>query len=171
MNASPTDDNEDGQLLRYVASTLQTCVTRQPATAAATMPQSLAERPVLGTFVSLKRHGALRSCCGSLGQLVPLAKSLAHSAERTASDDPRFPPVSPSELPFLGLEVWLLADMQPVAAKGTARIASVVIGKHGLQIARGAAKGLLLPGVAVDHGPVAARDGNWHRSVCGRHGL
>jgi AmmeMemoRadiSam system radical SAM enzyme/AmmeMemoRadiSam system protein B/AmmeMemoRadiSam system protein A len=167
MNTSQAGDTEDGQLLRYVASTLQSYVTRQPAQPSA-LPTSLAERPVLGTFVSLKRQGALRSCCGSLGQLVPLAKSLAHSAERTASDDPRFPPVSPSELPFLDLEVWLLADMQPVAAKGAARVASVVIGKHGLQIARGSAKGLLLPGVAVDHGFSAEE---FLRQVCKKAGL
>jgi AmmeMemoRadiSam system protein B len=39
-----------------------------------------------------------------------------------------------------------------VAARGQDRLQAIVIGKHGVQIARGAARGLLLPGVAVDHG-------------------
>src|SRR4030095_7125667 len=41
---------------------------------------------------------------------------------------------------------------QPVTARGLARRDIVAIGKHGLQIARGDSRGLLLPGVAVEHG-------------------
>jgi AmmeMemoRadiSam system radical SAM enzyme/AmmeMemoRadiSam system protein B/AmmeMemoRadiSam system protein A len=111
-----------------------------------------AQLPVLGAFVSLKRSGKLRGCCGFLGQSVPLAQALMHAARRTASDDHRFPPVAPRELPHLDVEVWLLSNQQVVAARGDARVRAVEIGKHGLQIARGEQRGLLLPGVAVDHG-------------------
>jgi len=111
-----------------------------------------AELPVLGAFVSLKRSGKLRGCCGFLGQNMPLAAALSHSARRTANDDHRFPAVAPRELPHLDVEVWLLSNQQPVAAKGLARREIVTIGKHGLQIARGNERGLLLPGVAVEHG-------------------
>ncbi|HEY2413202.1 MAG TPA: AmmeMemoRadiSam system radical SAM enzyme [Pirellulaceae bacterium] len=108
--------------------------------------------PVLGTFVSLKREGKLRGCCGFLGQEVPLGQALVHAAQRTATDDHRFPSVAPRELGHLDVEVWLLSNQQPVAAKGEARRDVVQIGKHGLQIARGENRGLLLPGVAVDNG-------------------
>jgi AmmeMemoRadiSam system radical SAM enzyme/AmmeMemoRadiSam system protein B/AmmeMemoRadiSam system protein A len=111
---------------------------------------------VLGAFVSLKRRGRLRSCCGFLGQNVPLASALLHAARRTASEDHRFPPVAPRELPHLDVEVWLLSNQQPVAARGPAREAAIEIGKHGLQIARGEQRGLLLPGVATEHGLSAA---------------
>ena len=37
-------------------------------------------------------------------------------------------------------------------ARGEDRVAEVVIGKHGLLIQRGNARGLLLPGVAIEHG-------------------
>ena len=47
--------------------------------------------------------------------------------------------------------MWLLWNQQPVTARGQDRVAAVTIGKHGLQIARGEARGLLLPGVAVEH--------------------
>ena len=73
--------------------------------------------PVLGAFVSLKREGRLRGCCGFLGQNVPLAKALVHAAQRTANDDHRFPAVAPRELPHLDVEVWLLSNQQLVAAK------------------------------------------------------
>ena len=45
----------------------------------------------------------------------------------------------------------ILWGPQPVAARGEDRVAAVVVGRHGLQIARGPSRGLLLPGVAVEH--------------------
>jgi AmmeMemoRadiSam system protein B len=48
--------------------------------------------------------------------------------------------------------VWILWGPEPITARGEDRIAAVTIGKHGLQIARGHARGLLLPGVAIEHG-------------------
>jgi AmmeMemoRadiSam system radical SAM enzyme/AmmeMemoRadiSam system protein B/AmmeMemoRadiSam system protein A len=113
--------------------------------------EEIAAVPLLGAFVTLKRSGQLRSCCGFLGQSVPLAQAIDHAAFRAATDDPRFPRISPVELPDLDVDVWLLWGLEPVAARGRQRRDAVVIGKHGLQIARGDARGLLLPGVAVEH--------------------
>jgi AmmeMemoRadiSam system radical SAM enzyme/AmmeMemoRadiSam system protein B/AmmeMemoRadiSam system protein A len=110
------------------------------------------EIPVLGAFVTLKREGRLRSCCGFLGQSAPLAKAVAHAARRTATEDHRFPPLAARELPHLEVDVWLLFNQQPVGARGGERSAVIEIGRHGLQVARGEARGLLLPGVAVEHG-------------------
>src|SRR5207302_11370013 len=53
---------------------------------------------IYGAFVSLKRGKHLRSCCGMLGQAVPLAAALQEAALRTVLDDVRFPPVSPTEI-------------------------------------------------------------------------
>ena len=107
---------------------------------------------VSGTFVSLKRHGRLRSCCGSFGQAMQLNQCLREAAVRTATNDPRFPKVSVSELPHLDLDVWLLFAPEQVKEHGLDRINAVTIGKHGLQIIRGQQRGLLLPGVATDNG-------------------
>ena len=49
------------------------------------------------------------------------------------------------------MDVWILWGPEPVTARGEDRVQAVTIGKHGVQIARGRARGLLLPGVAVDH--------------------
>jgi len=167
-NTMNSTSDQGQSLLKFGAAALRSCVLRQPLDATCSLPQEDAQQQVLGTFVSAKRSGALRGCCGSLGQIVPLQQSLANSAQRTASDDPRFPPISPSELPFLDLEVWVLSNMQPVAAQGESRRASVVIGKHGLQIARGNARGLLLPGVAVEH---EFTPEEFLRQVCRKAGL
>lgn len=106
---------------------------------------------VSGTFVSLKRRGRLRSCCGSFGQAMQLNQCLREAANRTATNDPRFPKVSVSELPHLDLDVWLLFAPEQVTERGLDRIKAVTIGKHGLQIIRGQQRGLLLPGVATDN--------------------
>ncbi len=111
----------------------------------------LAGMAVAGVFVTLRRAGMLRSCCGSLGQASPLDKAIEHAAVATAKNDPRFPPISPVELPYLDVDVWLLGKLEPVLAKGCQRRSAVVIGKHGLAIAQGNRHGLLLPGVAVEH--------------------
>ena len=111
----------------------------------------LARLPVAGAFVTLKRAGVLRSCCGSLGRAAPLCRAIEHAAVAVAKEDRRFPPISAVELPYLEMDVWLLGKLEPVLAQGPARRDAVVIGKHGLKIAQGARQGLLLPGVAVEH--------------------
>ena len=113
---------------------------------------SIAHYPVLGAFVTLKRRGLLRGCCGTLGEMMPLLEALQHAAVRTATQDVRLPPISASELPYLTLDVTLLHSFQPITAVGSERIAQVQIGRHGLQIQRGNHVGLLLPVVAVEHG-------------------
>ena len=111
----------------------------------------LASMSVAGAFVTLKRAGMLRSCCGSLGKATPLSKAIEHAAVAVAKHDRRFPPISPVELPYLDVDVWLLGISEPVSAKGPERRNAVIIGKHGLGIAKGNRHGLLLPGVAVEH--------------------
>ena len=111
----------------------------------------VADRPLLGAFVSLKHGGKLRSCCGCLGESIPLAEAVGHAAVRAAREDPRFPPIAAGELDELNMEVWLLWNLEPVPGAGEARAAGFEIGTHGLQISRGTARGLLLPSVSVEH--------------------
>lgn len=107
---------------------------------------------VSGAFVCLKRGKHLRSCCGFLGKNELLANALQEAVERTVWEDVRFPPLSPSEVSFLEMEVWLLHPSEPVEARGEQRVHAVQVGKHGLQVVRGPARGLLLPSVPLEHG-------------------
>ncbi len=111
-----------------------------------------ASLPVYGCFVSIKRQGHLRGCCGFLGRQSTLASAIQESAVTSATGDVRLPSVSVSELPYLQFEIWLLYGRRPIRNQGDARIKEVEIGRHGLQIQQGQARGLLLPGVAEDHG-------------------
>jgi AmmeMemoRadiSam system radical SAM enzyme/AmmeMemoRadiSam system protein B/AmmeMemoRadiSam system protein A len=156
-------EEQKQQTIAAAVTMLRATVAGQPV-----VPPPVPEHTVAGTFVSLKRGGHLRSCCGMLGAPVPLAQALAQATFRTAWEDARFPPVSPAELDHLDLEVWLLYDPQPVPARGEERLTAVTVGRHGIQVVRGEARGLFLPGVAVDNGWDARR---FLDQVCVKAGL
>lgn len=111
-----------------------------------------ANHVVHGVYVSLKRQGHLRGCCGFSGTTVSLWEGLQYAAHRTVVADTRMPPVSASELPYLDVEVWLLGDLIPVHASGPGCVQEIKVGRDGLLIQRGNQQGLLLPGVATDNG-------------------
>jgi AmmeMemoRadiSam system radical SAM enzyme/AmmeMemoRadiSam system protein B/AmmeMemoRadiSam system protein A len=137
-------------LISAVSNLLRNLVAGQPAVFPPDTGE-LADLPVAGAFVSLKRGRHLRSCCGMLGQTVPLHQAVAHAAERTIWEDERFPPVSPSELAHLNMEIWLLFNPQQVQRRGEERAEAITIGRHGIQVVRGQSRGLFLPGVASEN--------------------
>jgi AmmeMemoRadiSam system radical SAM enzyme/AmmeMemoRadiSam system protein B/AmmeMemoRadiSam system protein A len=110
------------------------------------------ELTVMGSFVTLKRKGQLRACCGVLGKPMPLGEALRQSAISTATRDRRFPPISPTELAHLDVDISLLHNFQPIDVAGQQRADVVQVGHHGLVIRHGERSGLLLPVVAVDNG-------------------
>lgn len=124
--------------------------------------------PVMGAFVTLKRQGRLRACCGALGVTMRLADALVQAAVRTATEDTRLPTISSTELPFFSVDVNLLHSFRRVEARGRERLARVEVGRHGLRIQRGDRAGLLLPSVPVENG----WDGETYlRQVCRKAGL
>jgi AmmeMemoRadiSam system protein B/AmmeMemoRadiSam system protein A len=143
---------EQERVIHHAASEMvAAAILRRPVRLADATLGGAAEHVVLGAFVSLKRRGRLRACCGFLGTPTRLTEAIGQAARRTGTDDPRLPPVSPTELPYLDLEVWLLSDPKPVTSRGKDRVSEVVVGRHGLHIRCGNASGLLLPGVAVEN--------------------
>jgi AmmeMemoRadiSam system protein A len=112
---------------------------------AATAPPALLERR--GAFVTLhERHtGALRGCIGYIEPLLPLIETVARAAQAAAVHDDRFEPVSAAELAGLEIEISVLGLPAPIGAE------DVVIGTHGLILALGSRRGLLLPQVPVEH--------------------
>lgn len=127
-----------------------------------------ADAPVMGAFVTLRRLGELRACCGVLGRPMRVADSLVRAARRAVLEDVRLPPVSPTELPFLDLHVSLLHSFSEIEEEGDGRERAIEVGRHGLQIRRGEHAGLLLPSVAADQGLDA---GEFLRAVCRKAGL
>lgn len=106
-------------------------------------PNFLAER---GAFVTLTKGGQLRGCIGFIEPVYPLHLTVARAAIFAATEDTRFNPVTPEELKDLNYEISVLT---PIKKIDNPRL--VQVGKHGLVIARGNRRGLLLPQVAVDN--------------------
>ncbi|TWU35162.1 AmmeMemoRadiSam system radical SAM enzyme [Novipirellula artificiosorum] len=128
----------------------------------------LADRPIAGIFVTLRRGETLRGCCGSLGSQVPLGHAIVEAANRTAKHDPRMAPIAAVELPHLTVSFSILGPSRPIGAKGAARADAIEIGKQGLRIRMGKQAGLLLPVVATER--------NWNAeqfldAVCTKAGL
>ncbi len=112
----------------------------------------LGSAPVVGVFVTLRKGGVLRGCIGNFAVSTPLGGALERAATGAACHDPRFPPVRPDELAELTVDVSLLHTRQLLAESAEARLASITVGQHGLDIQHQGRTGLLLPSVAVDQG-------------------
>src|SRR6516165_9402292 len=82
-----------------------------------------------GAFVTLKRNGRLRGCIGTLKCRRPLAEEVARVAVSAAREDPRFEPVSVSELADLEVEVSVLGPLEEINPNDSS---SFEIGRHGL---------------------------------------
>ena len=98
-----------------------------------------------GAFVTLRESGALRGCIGYTSAVKPLYMTVRDTAALAALRDPRFQPVSPSELPRLEYEISVLSSLRRVTD-----IQQIKVGKDGLLMKIGANEGLLLPQVPVE---------------------
>jgi AmmeMemoRadiSam system protein B/AmmeMemoRadiSam system protein A len=160
---------EQQRLIRHAAQDFVTGdILRQPIRLADPTLAGSADTAVMGAYVTLKRSGHLRACCGNLGDPRRLIDALRQAAFRTATEDHRLPPISPTELPYLDLDVNLLFGFERVSARGEDRIEAVQVGRHGLRIHRGESAGLLLPIVATENGWDSE---TFLRQVCRKAGL
>jgi AmmeMemoRadiSam system protein A len=121
----------------------------QAAVAHENLPQPLAAAwpKASGVFVTIKRHGELRGCLGTLECRRDLPDEVGRCAADAARKDTRFAPVSARELPELTVEISVLG---PLEAIDPGDPASVIVGRHGLVVEQGGRRGLLLPQVASE---------------------
>jgi len=109
----------------------------------------------MGIFVTLTTHpdDDLRGCIGYPEPLIPLSEGLKDSTVSACSRDPRFPPVTSSELGNVKIEVSILTPPEEVAIDKRADLPRLVnVGEDGLIVQKGWARGLLLPQVPVEWG-------------------
>jgi AmmeMemoRadiSam system protein A len=91
-------------------------------------------------FVSLKKHGDLRGCIGTLAPAEPdLGAEIARNAFSAACHDPRFTRVRAAELPDLAVSVDVLSP--PEACERS----DLDPGRYGVIVASGYRRGVLLP--------------------------
>jgi uncharacterized protein (TIGR00296 family) len=108
-----------------------------------------------GVFVTLNSiHNGkkrLRGCIGLPYPTNPLVQAVIQAAVGAATQDPRFPPVTPDELDHIVFEVSVLTPPERVTAeKPTEYPNKIEVGRDGLIIENRYNKGLLLPQVPVE---------------------
>ncbi len=94
-----------------------------------------------GIFVSIKKHGQLRGC---IGTILPtrdnLASEIVNNAISAGTGDPRFEPVEPEELDELVYSVDVLKAPEPIET-----IDELDVKRYGVIVRNGRCSGLLLP--------------------------
>jgi hypothetical protein len=138
--------HEKDELLALARKSVESAVKeRKPYEPAADWSDSLSQER--GAFVTLKESGELRGCIGYTSAMKPLYMTVRDTATFAALRDPRFRPVSPSELGQLDYEISVLSPLRRVLD-----IREIKVGEHGLLMKNGSYEGLLLPQVPVEQG-------------------
>lgn len=113
------------------------------------LPADMAEPGAV--FVSLHlADGRLRGCRGTITPTEPdLAEAIIKTAIASATDDPRFPPMTLAEMEGLNIKVDVLSPLEPVSD-----ISELDEKVYGVFIQSGLRRALLLPDIpAVDSVP------------------
>jgi uncharacterized protein (TIGR00296 family) len=106
----------------------------------------------LGVFVTLNKNFRLRGCIGYPEPVLPAIDATMEVAVSAAVNDPRFPEVSIIEFDDLEFEVTVLTKPELIeVAHPDQYFDEIEIGRDGLIIQKGFAKGLLLPQVATEN--------------------
>ena len=132
-------------LLRVARQSIEAGLEGRPVPRRADLPAALRERA--GAFVTLHLQHALRGCIGYIEPRFPLYEAVEEVAQKAAFDDPRFPPLIREELEQVEIEISVLSPLHKIGS-----VEEIEIGKHGLVIEAGYARGLLLPQVATEYG-------------------
>jgi len=107
-----------------------------------------------GAFVTIHTYPDhnLRSCIGIPLPIMSLKQAIEEGA-KSATHDPRFPPLSKVELESIIIEVTILTKPEIINVKDPKEyFDKIEIGRDGLIVEQGIFKGLLLPQVPIEQG-------------------
>ncbi len=150
------DKEEQQFLLSLARQTIEHYLkTGEPPTTEPVENKKLQEKR--GAFVTLKVEGQLRGCIGYPLPIKPLFETIIDMAIAASTQDYRFVPLTPEELPQTRIEISVLSLPQPIKD-----ISDVEVGKHGIIVSKGFHRGLLLPQVPLEY--------DWDRETFLRHG-
>lgn len=104
------------------------------------LPEEMTKRRA-GVFVSLKKHGCLRGCIGTISPVTgSIAEEILRNAVSSGVEDPRFPPVSKAELDELVYSVDVLGEPESIQS-----MEELDVERYGVIVTSGRKRGLLLP--------------------------
>ncbi len=122
-------------------------------------PESLPEqfKEQAGVFVSIKKHGQLRGCIGTILPTTPnIAEEIINNAISAGTRDPRFDEIEDHELDELVYSVDVLKKPEPISG-----LEELDTKRYGVIVKNGRRSGLLLPNLegvdAVDEQVSIAR--------------
>ncbi|MBI4655294.1 MAG: AmmeMemoRadiSam system protein B [Elusimicrobia bacterium] len=93
-------------------------------------------------FVTLSKRGSLRGCIGTMNPKSTLLDAVRSFAVASASEDPRFPALTASELSMVSIEISILSPLR--RASGHDEVKEKM---HGVYIKKGYLSGTYLPQV------------------------
>lgn len=146
---------KDGEyLVKLARRAIEVYLTSANVIKAEDAPERLKNKA--GVFVTLETypHRELRGCIGFPEPVYPLVEGTIKAAIAAAVEDPRFPPMQHrAEMDSITVEVSILTPPELIKVSTPQEYPSkVVVGRHGLIVEKGYARGLLLPQVAVEQG-------------------
>jgi hypothetical protein len=108
-----------------------------------------------GVFVTISnvkdRNKELRGCIGYPYPTTILAQAVIESAINSATQDPRFCPVTLKELDSIVFEISVLTPPEKITVDDPRKyVSQIKVGRDGLIIENGLYKGLLLPQVPIE---------------------
>lgn len=146
-NNAVLDPDTRAFLLRLARKAIEAAVRGDPLPRPPKSDIPLPAMQKMGVFVTLNDRitGALRGCIGEIMPMRPLVEGVVARAVDSALHDPRFPPVSESELAGLRVEVSALTPPKPVSSWR-----DIVLGRDGMTLEKGDAFAVFLPQVAPE---------------------
>jgi len=138
-------ESERAELIAYARARIDTRLKNLPKPEF--RPSGAAQEEPCGVFVTLRLRKRLRGCIGSLTSSRPLWQTVGEMAEEAAFRDPRFEPLRADEWPEVKLELSVLSPLRRVYDPEEVRV-----GEHGVVMAQGGMRGVLLPQVATEYG-------------------
>ena len=97
-------------------------------------------------FVTLREHGELRGCIGTLRPRASLYEAVYEAAQSAAFHDPRFPRLEAYELPMVHIEISLLSPIEDLPVDSEEELlAKVRVGQDGLILSQGGRLGVFIP--------------------------
>lgn len=153
-------DEEGTFLVRLARDTIETYVRdRAKIPPPEDTPEKLKQKS--GVFVTInklvgsrkERKHELRGCIGFPMPVKPLVQATIDAAVEAAVHDPRFEPVSESELDEIVIEVSILTPPQKLEVSDPLEYPNKIkVGRDGLIVKHSFFSGLLLPQVPVEQG-------------------
>jgi len=142
---APVNEEQQEMLLKLARETIESYLK----TGKKERPEIQDERmrTKQGAFVTLRKQGALRGCIGHILPVESLQDTIVDMAIAAATQDPRFPQVTPEEMKGVHIEISVLSI--PLRVQN---VDEIEMGKHGVIVRKGRKQGVFLPQVATETG-------------------